>query len=61
MIFIDCVRLLAKAPKSEILLHDGLHLSRLGHRLIGEAIGQAIVADIKTQSEAPEISVAPKA
>jgi hypothetical protein len=48
MIFIDCIRLLSKAPKSKVLLNDGLHLSRLGHDLVGEAIGQAIVADIKT-------------
>jgi hypothetical protein len=46
MIFIDCVRLLSKSHKSQILLNDGLHLSRLGHNLIGEAIGQAIVADM---------------
>ena len=46
MIFIDCIRLLSKAHKSKILLNDGFHLSRLGHDLIGEAIGQAIVADI---------------
>ena len=46
MIFIDCIRLLSKAPKSKVLLNDGFHLSRLGHNLIGEAIGQAIVADM---------------
>jgi hypothetical protein len=46
MIFINCFRLLSKAPKSKVLLHDGMHLSRLGHNLIGEAIGQAIVADM---------------
>ena len=58
MIFIDCIRLLSKAPKSKVLLNDGFHLSRLGHNLIGEAIGQAIVADIMTQSDVSEIGVA---
>jgi len=46
MIFVDCVRLLADFPKSTILQHDGFHLSRVGHNLVGEAIGQAIVEDI---------------
>jgi hypothetical protein len=58
MIFIDCIRLLSKAPKSKVLLNDGMHLSRLGHNLIGEAIGQAIVADIITQSNVSETCVA---
>jgi hypothetical protein len=50
MIFIDCIRLLSKAPKSKVLLSDGIHLSRLGHHLVGEAIGQAIITDIIAQS-----------
>jgi lysophospholipase L1-like esterase len=48
MIFVDCVSLLANFPKSKILEHDGFHLSRLGHNLVGEAIGKAIVEDIVT-------------
>ena len=45
MIFIDCLCVLSKASKPKVLLHDGMHLSRLGHNLVGEAIGQAIIAD----------------
>jgi lysophospholipase L1-like esterase len=47
MIFVNCASLLANFSKRMILQHDGFHLSREGHNLIGEAIGQAIVADIK--------------
>jgi hypothetical protein len=46
MIFVDCVGVLTDFPKSEILQHDGFHLSRLGQYLVGEAIGKAIVEDI---------------
>ena len=44
-IFLDCVRLLSKFPRSEILLNDGFHLSSFAHNIIGEAIGEVIVAD----------------
>ena len=46
LILVDCMRLLADSSKSRILQHDGFHLSRLGQKLVGEAVGQAIVADI---------------
>jgi hypothetical protein len=49
MILVDCASLLAKFPKSMILQHDGFHLSRVGQNLVGEAIRQAIVADIATR------------
>jgi hypothetical protein len=52
IIFVDCIQLLSNYPKSGLLLNDGIHLSRLAHSLIGEAIGQAIVADIKLASTA---------
>jgi lysophospholipase L1-like esterase len=58
MIFIDCIHLLSKAPKSKVLLNDGFHLSRLAHNLIGEAIGQAIVSDVRTKSGVSETRVA---
>lgn len=48
MIFVDCFSLLANFPKSKVLQHDGFHLSRLGHKLVGEAIGSAIAEDILT-------------
>jgi lysophospholipase L1-like esterase len=47
VILVDCVRSLAKWPKSLILQHDGFHLSRAGHNVIGEAIAQAIVVDVR--------------
>jgi lysophospholipase L1-like esterase len=50
MVFVDCFSLLAKFPKIRILQHDGFHLSRLGHSLVGEAVGQAIVRDFSKQS-----------
>jgi hypothetical protein len=46
MILIDGVSLLEDFPKSRILQHDGLHLTRVGQNLVGDAIGQAIVEDI---------------
>lgn len=46
IVFVDCFRLLENYPKSLILLHDGFHLSPLAQKLVGEEIGQAIVADI---------------
>ena len=51
VIFIDCVQLLSKFPNSKVLLSDGFHLSRFGHNLIGEAIAQAVVADIRAKIE----------
>ncbi|HWY61391.1 MAG TPA: hypothetical protein VNW15_05775, partial [Rhizomicrobium sp.] len=42
---LDCVRLLSKFPRSEIVLNDGFHLSSFAHNIIGEAIGEVIVAD----------------
>jgi hypothetical protein len=51
VILVDCVRLLAKFSKSSILQHDGFHLSRQGHNVIGEAIAQAIVADVRARKD----------
>jgi hypothetical protein len=42
---------LTKFPKSLILQHDGFHLSRAGHKIIGEAIAEAIVADVRARKE----------
>ena len=47
MVFIDCIRVLATFRKSMILMNDGFHLSAAAHNLIGEAIGQSIIADIR--------------
>jgi hypothetical protein len=46
VILVDCVSLLANFPKCMILQHDGFHLSQVGHDLVGEAVGQAIIEDI---------------
>ena len=47
MVFIDCIRVLATFRRSMILMNDGFHLSAAAHNLIGEAIGQSIIADIR--------------
>ncbi len=49
MVLVDCVPLLTKFPKTQILQHDGFHLSKLGHKLVGREIGEAIVADATTK------------
>jgi hypothetical protein len=49
VIFVDCVRLLAHYPKRLILQHDGFHLSALAHTLVGQAIGRAIVDNLRTR------------
>jgi lysophospholipase L1-like esterase len=54
MILVDCVSLLTKFQKKVILQHDGFHLSRLGHELVGRQIGEAISADLA--SKAPTVS-----
>ena len=46
MILVDGVSLLAGLPKRMILQHDGFHLSRVGHQMVGEAVGQAIIEDL---------------
>jgi hypothetical protein len=50
MIFVNCCRLFGNLPKSMILMHDGFHLSRMAHNVLGETIGQEIVADIWTKN-----------
>ena len=50
LLFVDCNRLLAKFPRSMILMNDGFHISVSAHELIGQAAGQAIVADIQAKS-----------
>jgi lysophospholipase L1-like esterase len=50
MIFIDCIRALATFPRSMLLMNDGFHLSGLAHKLIGEAIAQAILAEVRTKN-----------
>ena len=47
MIFVDCFALLAKFQKSKILQHDGFHLSLFGHSVVGEAVGQSIIQDLR--------------
>jgi lysophospholipase L1-like esterase len=60
MILVDCVHQLANFSKTAILQHDGFHLSRLGQDLVGEAIGQAIVADIRIKNADRCVGDAPR-
>jgi hypothetical protein len=46
MVLIDGVELLRKFPKSQVLMHDGFHLSQVGHQIVGEAIANSIIVDI---------------
>jgi len=46
VIFVDCIRVLADFPRRFIFQHDGIHLSRMAQKLIGGAVGQAILEDI---------------
>jgi lysophospholipase L1-like esterase len=48
-IFVDCNRLLTKFPRAMVLLKDGFHLSVAAHTLIGQAIGEVIVADVRAK------------
>jgi lysophospholipase L1-like esterase len=48
-LFVDCNRLLTKFPRLVVLLKDGFHLSVSAHELIGQAIGRAIVADLRAK------------
>ena len=52
-VFVDCITLLSKFPKSQILLNDAMHLRQLGHQLVGQAVGEAILDDIAAKSTAP--------
>jgi lysophospholipase L1-like esterase len=48
-IFIDCMQELSSRTKRNVLQHDGFHLSQLGHRLIGHAIANAILATLLSE------------
>jgi len=42
-IFVDALTALESVPKSEILLEDKFHLSRQGHRLLGERLALSLI------------------
>jgi hypothetical protein len=46
VILVDCVQALESVPRRLVLQHDGFHLSPIGHRLVGQAIAQSIVASV---------------
>ena len=50
MIFIDCLHVLSRLPKRQVLQNDGFHLSLVGHRVVGRAIARSIVADVAKRS-----------
>ncbi|MBV9562531.1 MAG: hypothetical protein JOY90_19125 [Bradyrhizobium sp.] len=49
VIVVDCVSLLTNFPKRSILQHDGFHLTQYAQGLVGEAVGRAIVDDIRAK------------
>src|SRR6202000_3575795 len=44
-ILVDCISALRALAKRSALQRDGIHLSQLGHRVVGEAIAASIVSD----------------
>jgi lysophospholipase L1-like esterase len=54
VIVVDCIQPLRGFSKSWMLQHDGVHLSRAGHNIIGEAIARAIVTDASHRLRHPQ-------
>jgi lysophospholipase L1-like esterase len=50
MILVDCPNELGALLKTSVLLSDGFHLTPLGHRVIGEAIAEAIAVDARVNN-----------
>jgi lysophospholipase L1-like esterase len=48
MILVNCPSELGSLGKTSVLLSDGFHLTPLGHRVIGDAIAEAIAVDART-------------
>jgi hypothetical protein len=46
MMLIDAVQLLRGFSKSQVLMHDGAHLSELGQQVFDEEITNSIIADL---------------
>jgi lysophospholipase L1-like esterase len=44
-LLVDCVSALGAFAKISVLQRDGIHLSQLGHRIVGEVIAEAIASD----------------
>jgi lysophospholipase L1-like esterase len=47
MLLVDCISALGAFAKTSVLQRDGIHLSPLGHRVVGEAIAIAIASDVQ--------------
>jgi hypothetical protein len=45
VLLVDCVNALNGFARKSVLQRDGIHLSQLGHRVVGEAIATAIASD----------------
>jgi lysophospholipase L1-like esterase len=45
VLLVDCVSALNGFARTSVLQRDGIHLSQLGHRVVGEAIATAIASD----------------
>jgi lysophospholipase L1-like esterase len=52
VIVVDCVSALRALAKTSVLQRDGIHLSQLGHRVVGEAIAASIASDALARSQA---------
>jgi hypothetical protein len=63
MILVDCVRVMSNFPRSKMLMNDGFHLSAMAHNLVGETVGDLIVADVARadRSESGTVSAASSA
>jgi lysophospholipase L1-like esterase len=52
VLLVDCVSALGAFAKPSVLQRDGIHLSQLGHLVVGEAIAAAIASDALARSHA---------
>jgi lysophospholipase L1-like esterase len=53
ILLVDCISALGAFAKTSVLQRDGIHLSQLGHRVVGEAIAAAIASDIQRTFDIP--------
>ncbi len=47
VVLVDCIEALRVHPKRAVLQHDGFHLSRNGHAIVGLAIAQRIISHVQ--------------
>ncbi len=54
VLLLDCVSVLGAFARTSVLQRDGIHLSQLGHRVVGEAIAATIASDALATSRAAQ-------